>query len=225
MNAIVRRFLLALCMTGALAGSAVAAERVSPSPEDTIYPDRRKPQFTKDFGYALFPYPYSLPGIGLVGGAMNVADTYTDIYGIVFTGDVRGTAGGTAKIHIIPKTLLLDLGYGSLNEATIQSYSQRGMNTDKNDYRLIEFGDTEYYGGRMTATFFDRRFAVYGAWYEGAMKLKSIRDKDGSVIVEAQDSPRTRGRTTLFGTRLDLTDDYGDPRRGFRIDVTRTLNL
>jgi hypothetical protein len=27
----------------------------------------------------------------------------------------------------------------------IQSYSERGMNTDKNDYRLIEFGDTAYW--------------------------------------------------------------------------------
>ena len=54
------------------------------------------------------------------------------------------------------------------------------------------------------------------------MKLKSIREKDGNVIVEAQDSPRTRGHNTLFGTRLDLTDDYGDPRRGILIDVTRS---
>jgi outer membrane protein assembly factor BamA len=96
------------------------------------------------------------------------------------------------------------------------------MNTDKNDYRLLEFEDTQYYGGRMTATFFDRRFELYGAWYEGSMKLKSIRDKDGNVIVEAQNAERGRGRNTLFGTRVDLTDDYGDPRRGIRLDVTRT---
>jgi outer membrane protein assembly factor BamA len=96
------------------------------------------------------------------------------------------------------------------------------MNTDKYDYRLLEFGDTEYFGGRMTATFFERRFEVYGAWYQGAMKLKSIRDNDGNVIVETQDSPRERGHNALFGARLDLTDDYGDPRRGIRIDVTRT---
>ena len=129
-------------------------------------------------------------------------------------GDVRGTAVGVADIHLIPRTLILDIGYGTVNEATIQSYSQRGMNTDKHDYRLIEFGDTEYEGGRMTATFFDRRFEVYGAWYQGAMKLKSIRDKDGNVIVEAQDSPRQRGQNALFGTRLDLTDDYGGPPPG-----------
>src|SRR5574341_115039 len=54
------------------------------------------------------------------------------------------------------------------------------------------------------------------------MKLNSIRDKDGTVLVEAQDAPRQRGSTSLIGTRFDLTDDYGDPRRGVRFDVTRS---
>jgi hypothetical protein len=205
-------------------GSFAAAEE---NPADSsIIANRRKDQFQKSYGYALFPYPYSLPGIGkgvgLVGGMMNIMDTYTDAYGILFTGEVRGASFGVADIHLVPRTLILDLGFGTVNEATIQSYSKRGMNTDKHDYRLIEFGDTEYEGGRMTATFFDRRFEVYGAWYQGAMKLKSIRDKDGNVIVEARDAHRERGHNTLVGTRLDLTDDYGDPRRGIRLDVTRS---
>ena len=46
----------------------------------------------------------------------------------------------------------------------------------------------EYYGGRLTATFLERRFELYGAWYGGASKLRSIRDKDGNVIVEANDA-------------------------------------
>jgi hypothetical protein len=193
---------------------------------DHFWPNRRKEQFQKSYGYALFPYPYSLPGlgqgIGLVGGAMNVADTYTDVYGMIFTGDVTGTALGVADIHLIPKTLIVETGFGSLSKASIQSYAQRGMNTDKNDYRLIEFADTVYYGLRTTATFFDRRFEMYGAWYEGSMIMKNILNKNGNVIVPIDDPKRGRGHNTLFGVRLDLTDDYGDPRRGFRIDVTRT---
>jgi outer membrane protein assembly factor BamA len=198
--------------------SGVGAEDFS------VLPDRRKEQFQKSYGYALFPYPYSLPGIGqglgLVGGMMNFADTYMDAYGMIFGGDVQGIAGGLADIHFIPRTLIFDTGFGMLSKATIQSYSQRGMNTDKNDYRLLYFEDTQYYGGRLTATFFDRRFEVYGAYYEGSMKLNSIQDKDGTVLVEAQDAPRQRGSTSLIGTRIDLTDDYGDPRRGVRLDVT-----
>ncbi|HEX9114132.1 MAG TPA: hypothetical protein VF888_07280 [Nitrospirota bacterium] len=222
-----RLFFIAMSLLLAFASVSGAAEvSVEGASELPFVPDRRKPQWTTDFGYALFPYPYSLPGLGsgisLVGGAMNIADTYTDAYGIVFTGQVRGAAAGVADIHIIPRTLIIDAGFGTINEATIQSYSQRGMNTDKNDFSLIEFGGTTYYGARMTTTFFDRRFEIYGAWYEGVAKLKSIRDKDGNVIIEAQNAPRSRGHNTLFGTRLDLTDDYGDPRRGIRFDITRS---
>ncbi len=47
-------------------------------------------------------------------------------------------------------------------------------------------------------------------------------DKDGSIIVVAQNAERSRSHNTLIGTSLDLTDDYGDPRKGFRLDVTRT---
>jgi hypothetical protein len=199
---------------------------VASASDDSLLPDRRKDQFQKSYGYALFPYPYSLPGIGmglgLVGGAMNMFDTHVDAYGMIFGGDVQGIGGGLADIHILPKTLILDMGFGTLSKASIQSYSQRGMNTGENDYRLLYFDDTEYYGGRLTATFFDRRFEVYGAWYEGSMKMDSIRDKDGNVIVDARDADREKGSTSMIGTRIDLTDDYGDPRRGVRVDVTRS---
>jgi hypothetical protein len=225
MQRLVLRFLYAACLVCMLGSSAAAEE----DPADhSIIANRRKEQFTKDSGYALFPYPYSLPGIGtgisLVGGMMNIADTYTDAYGVLFAGEVKGASFGVADIHLIPKTLILDTGFGMVSAATIQSYGQRGMNTDKNDYRLIEMGDMEYYGGRMTATFLERRFEVYGAIYEGGGKIKSIRDKDGNVIIEAENPPRSRGRTTLVGTRVDLTDDYGDPRRGIRLDVTRSIS-
>ena len=188
-------------------------------------PERRKEQFQTSFGYALFPYPYNIPGIGagigLVGGAMNIANTYTDAYGIVYSGDVEGMAVGVADIHLIPRTLVLDLGYARVSKATLQSYGARGMNTARDDYRLLEIDNAENYGGRLTATFFERRIEMYGGWYEGAAKLRSIRDKDGNLIVQAQDGASGRRLTTLIGTRFDLTDDYGDPRRGVRIDITR----
>jgi len=160
--------------------------------------------------------------LSFAAGAFNIADTYTDAYGIVFAGDVKGGAAGVGDIHLVPKTLILDLGYSAVNKATLQSYAQRGMSTGKDDFRLLEVGDSEFYGARMTATFLERRFEIHGAWYEGAFRLKSIRDKDGNLIVEAQDPPRDRGHTTLLGARMDLTDDYTDPRRGLRLDVTRT---
>ena len=104
---------------------------------------------------------------------------------------MQGFAGGVADIHLIPRTLVLDVGYSRLNKATLQSYSVRGMDSSKDDYRLLEIEDSENYGGRLTATFFDRRVEMYGAWYERASKLRSIRDKDGNVIVEAREPHAT----------------------------------
>lgn len=219
-------FLSAMCLVCAMGAAAGAAEEETETYR--FIADRRKDQFQQSPGYALFPYPYSLPGIGkgigLVGGVMNALDTHMDAYGILFAGEVRGVSVGIADIHLIPKTLILDTGYGSVSAVTIQNYSQRGMNTDKHDYRLVEMGDLQYYGGRMTAAFLDRRVEFFGAMYEGGGKLKSIRDKDGNVIIEAQNASRERGRTMLLGTRLDLTDDYGDPRRGVRLEITRSLS-
>lgn len=195
--------------------------------EASLVPDRRKSQFATEPAYAFFPYPYSLPGIGsglgLVGGAMNINDTTTDAYGMIFSGDVKGLAAGVADLHLVPKTLIIDLGYSGLSAATIQNYSQRGMNTDKNDYTNIELGDTTYYGTRVTSTFFDRRFEFYGAYYQGSSRWKNIRKPDGTLLAEAQDGQVNRGHVNIFGTRLDLTDDYADPRRGFRLDITRSL--
>lgn len=190
------------------------------------FPERRKEQFSNSPGYAVFPYPYSLPGIGegigLVGGSMNIAETYTDVYGILLGGDVEGIAGGIGDIHLVPETLIFDLGYSDISSVQVMSFSGRGMDTDKNDFRLLELSDATYYGGRLTATFFDRRFEFYGGWYTGASRLESIRDNDGNVIIEAQDSSRDWHETMLVGIRLDLTDDYADPRKGVRFDITRS---
>src|SRR6266704_2475110 len=91
------QLVLIACMLGAFAPIAAAADSSS---EDLTAPDRRREQFPKDFGYAAFPYPYRLPGIGsglsFAAGAFNIADTYTDAYGIVFAGDVKGGAAGSA---------------------------------------------------------------------------------------------------------------------------------
>jgi hypothetical protein len=192
-----------------------------------VIPDRRKSQFSTEFGYAIFPYPYSLPGIGsgigLVGGMSNFAGTHSDVYGILFGGQINGLAIGLGDLHIIPKRLILDSGFSKISSATLQNYSQRGMNSDQSNFTNIELGEISYYGSRLTATFFDRRFEFYGAYYEGSSQLKSIRDRDGNVIIQSQNAPVERGHVSIAGTRLDLTDDYADPRKGFRFDISRTM--
>lgn len=226
MRALVPRLAFLACAVLAAVPCARAAEEAAGSESRLSVPERRKTQFPKEPAYAVFPYPYSLPGLGsglsLVGGLMNVADTYTDIYGIAFTGDVKGASIGVADIHLIPRTLIFDVGYGQVSKVSVQAYSERGMESDGEDYRLLAFTDAAYLGGRLTATFYDRRLEFYGAWYGGASRLESIREKDGTVLAAAQDAPRARGHTSILGVRVDLTDHYADPRRGARIDLSRS---
>lgn len=195
------------------------------SGSDSLIPERRKEQFSDSPGYAIFPYPYILPGIGkgigLVGGAMNVADSYTDVYGVIFGGEVEGLAIGIGDFHLIPHHLILDVGYSDISKVQIMNFAERGMHGEKNDYRLLELDDSAYMGGRLTASFFERKLELFGGWYKGAYQLNSIRDKDGNVLLEAEDAPRDWSEVSLWGGRIDLTDDYADPRRGVRLHVTR----
>jgi hypothetical protein len=202
--------LFALCMVGS---SALANPWV---------PERRRPQFDNTPGYAVIPYAFDLPGIGtgygVMGAANNVAGTHADAAGTFFGGDVNGQAAGIDSIHLIPKTLILDIGGAHLSRTTVQSYSQRGMNTDKNDYSEAEFGDSLFAGGRITATFFDRRVEAFAGYYGGRSRFLALRDRKGNLIVEAEGAPSEWSGTDVLGGRLDLSDDYVDPRRGIRCE-------
>lgn len=185
-------------------------------------PERRRPQFRNDPGYAVVPYVYNLPGIGwgygVLGAATKVGGTYADVSGTVFTGDADGEALGLDGVHLIPKTLILDVGLAHLSRATLQSFSKRGMATSKNDYSLAEFGELYFAGSRLTATFLDRHAELFGAYYAGGARLDALRDRDGTVILSSTRGPIHRFDTQILGARLDLTDDYQDPRRGVRLE-------
>ena len=191
-------------------------------------PDRRKSQFETEPGYALFPFPYSLPGIGagisLVGGASNLANTHMDLYGLLLTGGVKGAAIGLDDIHLIKKRLLVEIGASSLSKATITNYNQRGMRTDKDDFSLIEISNTGSIGTRWTATYFDRRFEIYGAYYRFWSRLERILDNEGNTIIDIEDPSTENADQKIAGIRFDFTDDFQDPRRGVRIDVSGWYN-
>jgi len=56
--------------------------------------DRRKDQFFSEPGYYVFPMPYSIPGVGagagVIGMALNVDDSHTDLFGYVLGGGLTG---------------------------------------------------------------------------------------------------------------------------------------
>jgi hypothetical protein len=192
--------------------------------DDSLIPERRRPQFQTEFGYAVFPFPYSLPGIGsglsVVGGAMNVAGTHMDAYGVAFGGDVKGLALGVADIHLVSERLILEIGAGSISRVQVNNYDKRGMDSDEDEYTVVEISDADSAGAQLVATFFNRRFEVYGARYTFASRLDRVRDRDGNVIIEAENPPKDSGGQSIVGLHIDLTDDYQDPRRGVALEIS-----
>ena len=56
--------------------------------------------------------------------------------------------------------------------------------------------------------------------YKNASRLSAIRDSDGNLIQSTIDSEISKSETYTYGMRLDLTDDYIDPRRGIRAETS-----
>ena len=187
-------------------------------------PERRKDQFPTDSGYYLVPAPYSIPGLGngliAVGALTNINQTNADVYGFAAGGDIQGYGLFATELHLIEKTLLLDVTHTSFDKASSQVYSQRGMHTSADDYILAELDHASYNGGRLTYTTFDRRLEFYGVLYANEARLAAIHDKDGNLIQSTVDSQISKSETYTYGMRLDLTDDYIDPRRGVRAETS-----
>jgi hypothetical protein len=185
--------------------------------------ERRKDQFYKEPGYLVFPLVYSLPGIGsgvaVTGYAGNLFGTYTDAYGLLIFGDAEGMQLGVEDIHLISERLILDLGRQDINKALVNNYEKRGMDTDKDDYNLLEISKADGSSGVLTLTFFDRMFEVFTSVYAQESEIEAVRDPDGNIIVELEEPIRGESENYQIGSVLDYTDDRQDPRKGIRFEV------
>ena len=187
--------------------------------------DRRKEQFHTESSYLIFPLPYSIPGIGEgimgLGLAGNFLDWYADIYALAITGDAGGQIIGIDDIHIWPKTVFIDLFYQNITKAVVNNYEKRGMDTEKDNYNLIELDEVYSTDARITLSLFDRRFEIYGSQYFQAISVPRIRDSKGEIIRDFEEPYEAEARQTAIGMELDITDDKQDPLKGFRINVGR----
>ena len=211
MKILLRSFAITLLMTATIYSHA-----------DVDVPERRRDQFLTDPGYYVVPTPYSVPGLGsgltVVGAMTNINDGYADIYGFALTGDLQGYGLFATELHLIKKTLILDLSKTNFNKATSQVYLQRGMSASKDDYILAELDQSDFTGARLTYTAFDRRIEIYGLIFQNESRLAALRDSGGNLIQTAEDAETNTVNTFTFGIRLDLTDDYIDPRHGTRLE-------
>lgn len=187
-------------------------------------PARRRDQFRDNPGHVAVPFVYDIPGIGkgygVLGAVTNIMGGYTDVSGALIAGDATGQTVAIDSIHLIDKRLVLDAGIAGLSRASIQSFGKRGMGSSKEEHVHAEFKSLLFHGQRLTGTFWDRRIESYLQHYGGSIRLKALRDKDGVLIADAVDDPKSVFNAWAVGTTFDLTDDLSDPRRGFRLEPT-----
>ncbi|MGK5091343.1 hypothetical protein WDW89_04910 [Deltaproteobacteria bacterium TL4] len=187
--------------------------------------ERRKDQFLREPGYFVFPAPYSLPGLGsgiaFIGTATNVAGSITDVYGLLLTGDVEGRGFGIAEIPLFTEMLILDLTKENIDKASVNFYSKRGMDTEKDDYSVAEISNTNFEAVRLALTFFERRFDLIAFFYNNQYQLDRIRDQNGDILLEITEAEPQKSTTMSGGVMLDLTDDRQDPRVGLRVELNQ----
>ena len=190
--------------------------------------ERRTDQFPSDFGYLTLPLPYVIPGAGMgfgfLGGFNNVpfgeTKTTLDIFGILITGDIGGGIVLATDVPVIPKMFLVDIGQGNFDKGSFRSYRDRRMSSDPDDYVISELSDTQFRFTRLTLTFFERLLDIFTFETRNKSTLSAIRDKDGDLIYEAEQS--FDGVSRSNGFQIDYTDDRTDPQKGFKFIYTNS---
>lgn len=186
-------------------------------------PDRRKDQFPTEQAHLVVPLPYSYPGIGegifLMGNMSNVGETTMDGVLIAVLGDATGMVFQGDEIPIIDKSLLLHVYLQNIDRAIVNNYEIRGMNDNK-DYNLLDVTRADENRFQLKYTLMDRRFNFMLNYYTGDFALDRILDSDGSELQLLAEPYRQSVSNYSIGFSLDYTDDYLDPRRGFRFDLT-----
>ena len=190
--------------------------------------ERRTEQFSTEFGYLTLPLPYVIPGagmgLGFLGGFNNVpfgsTETTLDLFAILITGDIGGGIVLATDVPVIPKFLLLDIGQGNFDKGSFRSYRDRRMSSDPDDYVISELSDTRFKFTRLTLTFFDRMLDVFTFGTNNKSTLSAVRDKDGDLIYEANQS--FEGDSRSNGFQIDWTDDRTDPQKGLKLIYTNS---
>ncbi len=190
---------------------------------DSFAIDRYRNQFLYDSSYLVFPLPYSLPGIGqgvMVTGLMgNIYGTNTDAYLIGITGDAQGAVMAVEDIHIIPETLILDLMHQNITRAVVNNYENRGMDSGKDDYNLIEVDQVLNYHAKLTLSLYERQLELYAVLDQQRARVIKVRDHEGNIIADLKDPFISESKKKRLGLLVDYTDDYLNPKKGVRFSA------
>jgi len=186
-------------------------------------PERRKDQFPVEPAHLLVPLPYSYPGIGdgffLIGNMANIAGSTADGVVIGVVGDATGSVIQGDEIPLIDKRLLMHIYLQDINRAIVNNYEIRGMN-GSSDYNLLDITRADESRVQLQYTMLNRRLNFFLSHYTGRFALDAIRDSNGNIIQQLGDAYTLEESDTSIAFNLDFTDDYLDPRQGFRFGLT-----
>jgi hypothetical protein len=188
---------------------------------DVFALDRRRDQFGNDFSYYIYPIASTIPGLGTATGAgfsvLNMAESDVDFTGFYLRGDFDASGFVLLDLHLLPETLVFDIGRYDYRVAT-KAY-ERGMESAEDEFIFVEAeGDSLI--GQMTLSLYERMFELYYRYGAGKNRLISLLDKEGEKF-ENTDTDWSEGRQTSYGFIFDWTDDRLDPREGLRMESVR----
>jgi len=187
-------------------------------------PERRVEQFPTDSGRLILPLPYNLPGIGngyfLLGYFSNMFDTTTDALLVKVVGDAEGYDAQLDELPLYRHNLFLNVMEQRIDKAAVNNYQTRGMNTGKYDYNIVEVNRANESDFGLTLSLYERRIELNSTRFSSDISVTALRDPDGNLIKSfSQDYP-LKSASWRHALKIDLTDDYLDPRRGVRLNLS-----
>ena len=212
------KILLTLCLFSFLIVESVHAFEI----------DRRKEQFSKQYGQLFVPLPYSLPGLGtgllFIGNFGNIADTNTDFAAIGGIGDAEFIFTFLDELFLASDLLYLQYLRAHGFKFALQQYSSRGMNTSKNDFKYGIGNSWDLDSPTLKLTFMDRMLEIGLGFNKQSGKFQKFVTPDENDATKQGETVATFdpgleiniANKIELSTRIDYTDDYRDPRKGIR---------
>jgi len=189
-----------------------------------LIPERRQDQNPTEPAHLVVPLPYNKPGIGggvvLLGTLTNVAETTADISAVFVGGEAEGTILNGSEIPLYSDVLFLNFSLQDIDKATVNNYSIRGIgNSVKNDFTILNLSVANETDVGLNLTFYERRLNFNYSYKKFEYQIDAIRDNSGALITRLGQPFVNSGDSEKLGFSVDLTDDYLDARKGFRLDV------
>lgn len=186
-------------------------------------PARRAEQFPGDSGRLLLPLPYSLPGIGdgyfLMGYFTNLFATTTDAFLVKVVGDAEGYVAQLDEVPLYRQNLFLNVMDQRIDKAAVNNYKTRGMDNGKDDYNIVEVNRANQQDLGLTLSLYERRLEFNSTRFSSDISVTALRDPDGNLISRLDPPYQMDDASWRHILKLDLTDDYLDPRRGVRFNL------